>query len=87
MSDLVVDPFAGPGGWSWAARQLGIDDVGIELDAAACATRAAAGLKTIRADVAGFPLDRLTRKVWGAPLLAEHVLSMATGISRMEAAA
>ena len=63
--DVVIDPFSGPGGWSWAARQLGIDDVGIELDAAACATRAAAGLKTIRADVAGFPLDRLTRKVWG----------------------
>ena len=65
MTDLVVDPFAGPGGWSWAALQLGIDDLGIELDAAACATRAAAGLKTVRADVAAFPLDCLTRKVWG----------------------
>jgi DNA (cytosine-5)-methyltransferase 1 len=65
MSDLVIDPFAGPGGWSWAARQLGIDDIGIELDAAACATRAAAGLKTICADVAGFGVDHLAGKVWG----------------------
>jgi DNA (cytosine-5)-methyltransferase 1 len=65
VSELVIDPFAGPGGWSWAARQLGIEDVGIELDAAACATRAAAGLRTVRADVAAFPLDCLTRKVWG----------------------
>ena len=65
MNDLVIDPFAGPGGWSWAARQLGIDDLGIELDAAACATRAAAGLKTIRADVAGFGVDHLAGKVWG----------------------
>lgn len=65
MSDLVVDPFAGPGGWSWAARQLGLEDVGIELDPAACATRAAAGLKTVRADVATFAVDRLAGKVWG----------------------
>jgi DNA (cytosine-5)-methyltransferase 1 len=65
VTELVVDPFAGPGGWSWAARQLGIEDVGIELDAAACATRAAAGLKTIRANVAAFPVEQLAGKVWG----------------------
>jgi len=65
VSDLVIDPFAGCGGWSWAARQFGIDDLGIELDAAACATRAAAWLKTVRADVAGYPVDHLAGKVWG----------------------
>lgn len=34
-----------------AARQLGLNPIGIELDADACATRHAAGLRTIRADV------------------------------------
>ena len=45
----VVDLFAGAGGWDCAARQLGIDPIGIEFDPDACATRAAAGLRTIRA--------------------------------------
>lgn len=54
----AVDLFAGPGGWDLAARDLGLNVVGIELDANACATRAAAGLPTIRADVAALPPDR-----------------------------
>jgi len=49
---VVVDLFAGPGGWDLAARQLGLDPLGIEWDDAACATRAAAGLRTLQADVA-----------------------------------
>jgi DNA (cytosine-5)-methyltransferase 1 len=48
----VIDLFAGPGGWSEALRQLGIPELGIELDEAACATRHAAGHGTLRADVA-----------------------------------
>ena len=48
----VLDAFAGPGGWDLAARDLGLDVLGIELDTDACATRAAAGLRTIQADVA-----------------------------------
>lgn len=51
----VVDLFAGPGGWDVGARSLGVDPVGIEWDKAACQTRAAAGLLTIRADVAEYP--------------------------------
>lgn len=47
-----VDTFAGPGGWEKGASMLGLDGVGIELDPVACATRAAAGLHTIRGDVA-----------------------------------
>lgn len=47
----VVDAFAGPGGWDVAARWLGLDVLGVELDADACATRAAAGLRTMCADV------------------------------------
>jgi len=52
-------------GWSHAARKLGLRDVGIELDAAACRTRAAAGHRTIRADVAGFGPGRLAGRVHG----------------------
>ena len=55
----VVDLFAGPGGWSEAVRALGLTEVGFELDEWACATRAAAGHLTIRADVAAFPVDQL----------------------------
>jgi DNA (cytosine-5)-methyltransferase 1 len=53
---MILDLFAGPGGWDHAATALlGLDDVtGIELDAHACATRAAAGLRTIQADVAEY---------------------------------
>lgn len=47
----TVDLFAGPGGWDEAAATLGLRPLGIELDAAACATRAAAGHLTVRADV------------------------------------
>lgn len=51
----IVDLFAGPGGWDLAARSLNLDPVGIEYDADACATRAAAGLLTVRADLAHYP--------------------------------
>jgi hypothetical protein len=49
-----VDLFAGPGGWDVAARELGIEVTGIEFDAAACATRRAAGLVTIEDDVRNY---------------------------------
>jgi DNA (cytosine-5)-methyltransferase 1 len=66
MTDIDIDLFAGPGGWDEAARPLGLRPVGIELDAAACETRAAAGHRTVRADVAAFPLERLAGRVRGA---------------------
>jgi DNA (cytosine-5)-methyltransferase 1 len=56
MIDLAnleaIDLFAGPGGWDLAAHWLGLDPLGIEWDDAACATRAAAGLRTRQASVA-----------------------------------
>ncbi|MGW2468457.1 DNA cytosine methyltransferase [Streptomyces bauhiniae] len=61
----VLDLFAGPGGWSEGLRALGLRDVGIETDPAACATRAAAGHTTVRADVAAYPTAPLRRKVSG----------------------
>lgn len=57
MSEPIdaVDLFAGAGGWDVAARSLRLRVVGLELDAAACATRAAAGHLTVRCDVAAYP--------------------------------
>lgn len=58
---MIVDQFAGPGGWEVAARELGLDVLGIEWDDAACATRKAAGLRTLQADVAKLnPLEGFT---------------------------
>jgi DNA (cytosine-5)-methyltransferase 1 len=57
---MILDLFSGgASGWCHAARALGMDPVGIELDASACALRAATGLATIRADVSTYPLDHL----------------------------
>jgi len=62
---VIVDAFAGPGGWSVALAALGFADIGIEWDAAACKTRAAAGFLTIRADVANYPTAPFRDKVRG----------------------
>ena len=57
MTD-AVDLFAGPGGWSVACRELGIQELGIEWDKAACETRIAAGHETLQADVRALdPID------------------------------
>jgi len=54
----ALDLFAGPGGWDFAAHVLGLEPLGIEWDEAACATRRAAGLLTLQADIAELdPLD------------------------------
>jgi len=60
----VIELFAGPGGLGCAAESLGLSTVGIEWDANAVATRRAAGLPTIHADVrqhgpADFPDARI----------------------------
>jgi DNA (cytosine-5)-methyltransferase 1 len=47
----AVDLFAGPGGWSLAAQRLGLTEVGIENDKAACDTRRAAGHRTTQTDI------------------------------------
>lgn len=66
----VVELFAGPGGASEGMRRLGIDPIGIEWDASACATRAAAGHRTVRADVSQVPTGPFVGKVkglWASP--------------------
>ncbi|WP_129838117.1 DNA cytosine methyltransferase [Streptomyces sp. RFCAC02] len=53
---MILDLFAGPGGWSHALRVLGRRDIGIEWDRWACRTRAAAGHLTVRTDAAVYPV-------------------------------
>jgi DNA (cytosine-5)-methyltransferase 1 len=62
---IVLDAFAGPGGWSYAAAVLGVRDIGLERDLWACRTRAAAGLLTVRADVAMYPVGPFVGRTWG----------------------
>lgn len=66
---IDLDLFAGPGGWDVGAAALGIHPLGIELDTAACATRAAAGHQTIQDDVAAFNPEQLppVRGLIGSP--------------------
>jgi DNA (cytosine-5)-methyltransferase 1 len=67
---LVLEGFAGPGGWSTGLHLAGYQGraVGVEWDAAACRTAAAAGHQRVRADVAAFPLAHLANKVDGTIL-------------------
>lgn len=63
MNARVIDLFAGIG-WAEGLRSLGLHEVGIDIDPAACATRIAAGHETIQADVTtlepgAFPADGL----------------------------
>jgi DNA (cytosine-5)-methyltransferase 1 len=59
---VILDLFAGPGGWSEGLRRLSPElhalELGIETDAAACATREAAGHRTEQTDVAALSFDR-----------------------------
>jgi DNA (cytosine-5)-methyltransferase 1 len=65
----AVDLFAGgAAGWDLAARDLGIDPLGIESDDAACATREATGLRTLQADVSALdPRDFACELLLGSP--------------------
>jgi DNA (cytosine-5)-methyltransferase 1 len=50
---MIVDLFAGPGGWDEGLAQLGVTDVlGVENEPNACATAEAAGHKRLNADIA-----------------------------------
>lgn len=62
---MILDLFAGPGGWSEAVRSLGHTEVGIEWDTAACRTRAAARHLTIRADVTAYPIEVFAGRLEG----------------------
>ncbi|MFM9703643.1 DNA cytosine methyltransferase [Streptomyces galilaeus] len=67
--DLTVHGFAGIG-WS-EALPGGANEIGLELDAAACRTRVAAGHRTIRCDVTQYPTwvfkGRTRGGIWSPP--------------------
>lgn len=63
---MILDLFAGPGGWDEGAKALGLRPVGIEWDPAACLTARAAGHVRVRADVAALPTEPMVGKVTGA---------------------
>jgi len=58
--DLIIDLFAGPGGWDEGARMLGIPGriLGLEWDEAACATALAAGHDRYQADLSLVAVDK-----------------------------
>jgi DNA (cytosine-5)-methyltransferase 1 len=64
---VILDLFAGPGGWDEGARLAGYDGelVGIEKDELACATARAAGHDRIHADIAAYPVDEFRGRVDG----------------------
>lgn len=61
---MILDEFAGPGGWDEGLRMIGRTDVvGIEWDQKACETANAAGHARIRADVSEYPSEPFVGKV------------------------
>ncbi|TXL84167.1 DNA cytosine methyltransferase [Streptomyces sp. IB2014 016-6] len=62
---MILDLFAGPGGWSHALTVLGVRDIGLEWDHWACKTRAAAGQLTVRTDVAMYPVWPFAGRTYG----------------------
>lgn len=64
---MIVDLFAGPGGWDLGARWAQLEDpVGLECGEAEVRTRAGAGLPTIRCDVANVtPADLFAGPIAG----------------------
>jgi DNA (cytosine-5)-methyltransferase 1 len=64
---MILDLFAGPGGWDEGARLAGHDGflVGLEYDRAACRTATAAGHPRIQADVAAYPTAPFAGRVDG----------------------
>jgi len=66
---VIVDLFAGPGGWSEGLRLLDPDlhalEVGLEWSSPACRTRAAAGHRTVQTDVAAYPTAPFVGKTFG----------------------
>lgn len=65
IPDDIVELFRGPGGWAEGLRLLGLADVGLEWDAAACRTALAAGHATVQADVSAYPTSPFKGRVKG----------------------
>ncbi|MER5703490.1 DNA cytosine methyltransferase [Micromonospora sp. NPDC002296] len=62
---MILDLYAGAGGWDEAARQLGLTTVGLEIWHDACVTAVRAGHPRIRCDIATYPTAPFTGRVTG----------------------
>lgn len=62
---MILDLFAGPGGWSEGLRMLGHSEIGVEWDEAACKTAEAAGHRRVQADVAKLSPEAFTSQMAG----------------------
>jgi DNA (cytosine-5)-methyltransferase 1 len=71
---VITELFRGPGGWAEGLRMLGLSDIGLEWDTAACRTAHAAGHLTVQTDVAQYPTapfaDRITGLIASPPCQA-----------------
>jgi DNA (cytosine-5)-methyltransferase 1 len=71
---VITELFRGPGGWAEGLRMLGLTDIGLEWDTAACRTAHAAGHLTVQTDVAQYPTspfaDRITGLIASPPCQA-----------------
>ncbi|MET9304958.1 DNA cytosine methyltransferase [Streptomyces cellulosae] len=62
---MITELFRGPGGWAEGLRLLGLTDIGLEWDTAACRTAHAAGHLTIQCDVAQYPTAPFAGRIRG----------------------
>jgi DNA (cytosine-5)-methyltransferase 1 len=62
---VITELFRGPGGWAEGLRLLGLADVGLEWDTAACRTAHAAGHATIQTDVSAYSTAPFTGRATG----------------------
>ncbi|MFI2667887.1 DNA cytosine methyltransferase [Micromonospora carbonacea] len=62
---MIVDLYAGAGGWDQGAQQLGLTTVGLELEHDPCVTAVRAGHPRIRCDVATYPTAPFAGRVAG----------------------
>ncbi|MEU4640846.1 hypothetical protein [Micromonospora sp. NPDC023814] len=59
---MILDLYAGAGGWDRGASTLGLDTVGLEIWHDACVTAVRAGHPRIRCDIATYPTAPLAGK-------------------------
>jgi DNA (cytosine-5)-methyltransferase 1 len=62
---MILDLYAGAGGWDEGARHLGLPTVGLEIWHDACVTAVRAGHPRIRCDIAAYPTAPFAGRVTG----------------------
>lgn len=62
---VILDLYAGAGGWDEGARILGMPTIGLEIEPAPCVTAHRAGHQRIRCDVATYPTAPFAGRIGG----------------------